>query len=58
MFEEGCVFSDNKDVSEESVITEEDRPELKTHLQPQTMTPLSRQCGGSTILKSKSPGWF
>lgn len=37
----GTEFSDNKDVSEESVITVRELPEFQTHLQSQTITPLS-----------------
>lgn len=43
LFEEGHEFLDNKDVSEEPVIRTEELPELQTHLQTQTITPLSQK---------------
>lgn len=41
VFGEGWEFSHYEDVSEESVISVEELPELQTHLQSQTITPLS-----------------
>lgn len=41
VFGEGWESSDYEDVSEESVISVEELPELQTHLQSRTITPLS-----------------